>query len=146
MRSYWRKRAMEEGLEFHSNSFHIYKESYTVIEKVSKITRENDTRVCKRTMRLQILLSSLRREISPCQCWYAQTCPALCDPLDCSPPGSSVHGIILARLLEWAAISFSRQESCGGPLGTKNIWLCEKQVVQKRNRLNCNSEHTGEIL
>ena len=31
----------------------------------------------------------------------AQLCPALCDPVDCSPPGSSVHGILQARILEW---------------------------------------------
>ena len=31
----------------------------------------------------------------------------LCDPVDCSPPGSSVHGILQARILEWVAISFS---------------------------------------
>ena len=38
----------------------------------------------------------------------AQSCPTLCDPVDCSPPGSSVHGILQARILEWVAISFSR--------------------------------------
>ena len=35
----------------------------------------------------------------------------LCDPMDCSPPGSSVHGISQAKILEWAAISFSRGSS-----------------------------------
>ena len=35
-----------------------------------------------------------------------QLCPTLCDPMDCSPPGSSVHGISQARILEWVAISF----------------------------------------
>ena len=34
-----------------------------------------------------------------------------CDPLDCSPPGSSIHGIFQARILEWVAISFSRGSS-----------------------------------
>ena len=34
--------------------------------------------------------------------------PTLCDPMDCSPPGSSVHEILQARILEWVAISFSR--------------------------------------
>ena len=38
----------------------------------------------------------------------AQSCPTLCDPMDCSPRGSSVHGIFQARILEWVAISFSR--------------------------------------
>ena len=40
-----------------------------------------------------------------------QSCPTLCDPVDCSPPRSSVHGIFQARILEWGAISFSRGSS-----------------------------------
>ena len=36
-----------------------------------------------------------------------QSCPTLCDPRDCSPPGSPVPGILQARTLEWVAISFS---------------------------------------
>ena len=38
----------------------------------------------------------------------AQLCPTPSDPMDCSPPGSSVHGIFQARVLEWGAIAFSR--------------------------------------
>ena len=41
----------------------------------------------------------------------AQSCPTLWDPVDCSPPGSSAHGILQARILEWVAISFSRGSS-----------------------------------
>ena len=41
----------------------------------------------------------------------AQSCPVLCKPMDYSPPGSSVHGIIQARILEWVAILFSRGSS-----------------------------------
>ena len=37
-----------------------------------------------------------------------QSCPTLCDPIDGSPPGSSVPGILQARTLEWVAISFSK--------------------------------------
>ena len=37
----------------------------------------------------------------------AQSCPTLSDPMDCSLPGSSVHGILQARVLEWVAIAFS---------------------------------------
>ena len=44
-------------------------------------------------------------------CLVAKSCPTLCDPMDCSPPGSSVHGIIQARILECIAISFSRGSS-----------------------------------
>ena len=36
-----------------------------------------------------------------------QSCPTLCDPTDGSPPGSTVHGIVRARVLEWGAIAFS---------------------------------------
>ena len=47
--------------------------------------------------------------------WYksevAQLYPTLCDPMDCSPPVFSVHGIFQARVLEWVAISFSRGSS-----------------------------------
>ena len=43
-----------------------------------------------------------------CLCVHAQACPTLCDPTDWSPPGSSVHGIFQARLLEWVAIYYSR--------------------------------------
>ena len=51
--------------------------------------------------------------ISPCLCSVAQLCLTLCDPMDCSPPGSSVHGISQARIIEWVAISFSRGFSPG---------------------------------
>ena len=37
----------------------------------------------------------------------AQSCPTLSDPMDCGPPGSSIHGIFQARVLEWGAIAFS---------------------------------------
>ena len=40
-----------------------------------------------------------------------QLCPTLCDPMDCSPPDSSVHRILQARILEWVAIPFSRGSS-----------------------------------
>ena len=39
---------------------------------------------------------------------HAESCPTLCDPMHYSSPGSSVHGICQARILEWVAISFSR--------------------------------------
>ena len=47
------------------------------------------------------LASLLWREV-------AQSCPTLCNPIDCSLPGSSIHRVLQARVLEWVAISFSR--------------------------------------
>ena len=44
-------------------------------------------------------------------CLVAQSCLTLCDPMDCSPPGSSIHGISQARILEWVTISFSMGSS-----------------------------------
>ena len=44
-------------------------------------------------------------------CSVTQSCLTLCDPMDCSPPGSSDHGILQARILEWVAISYSRGSS-----------------------------------
>ena len=41
----------------------------------------------------------------------AQSCPTFCNPVGCSRPGSSVHGILQARILKWVAISFSRGSS-----------------------------------
>ena len=46
-----------------------------------------------------------------CCCLVAQLCLTLCDPVDCRLPGSCVHGILQARILEWVAISFSRGSS-----------------------------------
>ena len=51
------------------------------------------------------------RYISVSESEVAQSCPTLCDPMDCSLPGSSVHGIFQARVPEWVAISFSRGSS-----------------------------------
>ena len=47
-----------------------------------------------------------------CECvLVTQSCLTLCNPMDCSPPGSSFHGILQAGILEWVAISFSRESS-----------------------------------
>ena len=47
-------------------------------------------------------------------CLVAQSRPTLCDPMDCSPPGSSVHWILQARVLEWVAVPSSRGSSQPG--------------------------------
>ena len=46
-----------------------------------------------------------------CVCVHIQSCPTLCNPTDCSPPGSSVHGILQVGILEWIAIPFTRGSS-----------------------------------
>ena len=61
---------------------------------------------------LKALEKSNSRGVHGCFCCsVAQSCPTLCNPMDYSLPGSSVHGILQARILEWVAISFSRGSS-----------------------------------
>ena len=55
----------------------------------------------------------------------AQSCPTLSDPMDCSPPGSSVHGIFQARVLEWGAIAFSE---------TATARLCIKKLNKLKQK------------
>ena len=52
----------------------------------------------------------------------SQSCPTLSDLMDCSPPGSSIHGIFQARVLEWGAIAFSE----------KGWWHLSKSFMMSR--------------
>ena len=58
-----------------------------------------------------ILVSKALPTLNGAKVVVAQLYPTLCDPKDCSPPGSSVHGILQARILEWLAVPFSRGAS-----------------------------------
>ena len=51
---------------------------------------------------------NLKKNMCVCVHLVSQLCPALCDPMDCSPPGSSIHEILQARILEWVAMPSSR--------------------------------------
>jgi len=57
---------------------------------------------------LQLLRHLLQRLLSESESEVTQSCPTLCNPMDCSLPGFSVHGIFQAKILEWGAISFSK--------------------------------------
>ena len=52
-----------------------------------------------------------------------QLCPTLCDPMDCNPPGSCVHGILQARILEWVAIPFAKGSAQTWILHCRQIFL-----------------------
>ena len=72
-------------------------------------------------------------------CMHAQSCLTLCDPMDSSPPGSSVHGISQAKILEWDAISYSNiylLQNTETPrclaLKEENLWVfCFKKMENK---------------
>ena len=52
-----------------------------------------------------------------------------CNPMDCSPPGSSVHGILQVRILEWVAISFSRLIAAASLMAAQAHGLLKLQLV-----------------
>ena len=62
-----------------------------------------------------------------------------CDPMDCSPPGYSVHGTLQARILEWVAISFSRGSS--GPRDRTQIFCIASGLLHCRWTLHCLNHH-----
>ena len=83
------------------NSF--YKATITLILKPAKTTQKR---------KLQANITDEHRcknlqQNSAAAAKSLQSCPTLCDPMDCSPPGSSIHGIFQARVLGWGAIAFS---------------------------------------
>ena len=65
----------------------------------------------------------------------AQSCPTLRDPMDCSLPGSSVHGIFQARVMEWGAIAFSRYK---GEFSPRSI------ILDRLYHFNRRTKHWGK--
>ena len=65
----------------------------------------------------------------------AKSCPTLCDPMDCSLPGSSVHGISQARILEWVAISFCQGSSW--PRNQTQVSWIVSRFFTDWGRVNC---------
>ena len=70
---------------------------YVYMELIHFVVRQKLTQHCKAVTKRKVTVS--------------QSCLTLCDPTDCSAPGSSVHGILQARVLEWVTIIFSRASS-----------------------------------
>ena len=84
-----------------------------------------------------------------CVCLVIQSCPTLCNPMDCSPPGSSVHGVLQERTLEWVAMPSSRvfsqprdrtQISCTAG-GFFTVWAPGKppSICRDSNKSQCPS-------
>ena len=62
-----------------------------------------------------------------------QSCPTLSDPMDCSPPGSSVHGIFQVRVLEWGAIAFSESKHSNMLMVLSRYWLWSPGSSEVKN-------------
>ena len=71
----------------------------------------------------------------------AQSCPTPSDPMDCSPPGSSIRRIVQARILEWVAISFSRRSSQSTQMSIN--WLMSKESELELHNGKLFSYETG---
>ena len=73
----------------------------------------------------------------------AQSCPTLSDPKDCSPPGSSIHGIFQARILEWGAIAFSEEMTPHSIILAREIrWTEESGGLQSTGSQRSHKETT----
>ena len=103
---------------------------------------------CMLKLLFEFNLNTETHHSSPCVCvcmcvLVAQSCLTVCDPMDCSPAGSSVHGIFQARILEWVAISSSRgsswprdwtQFSCISCIGRQSLKNCTTWEVHSSPR------------
>ena len=67
--------------------------------------------ITHQSQHIQCLFPSWKKDKRSSMCCLLQSCQTLFNPMDCSPPSSSVHWILQARILEWVAISFSRESS-----------------------------------
>ena len=91
----------------------------------SKITADGD---CSHEIKRHLLLG--RKSMTNLRKWeseVAQSCTTICDPMDCSLPGSSIHGIFQARVLESVVISFSRVSSW--PRGWTHVSCISRQIL-----------------
>ena len=82
----------------------------------------------------------------------AQSCPTLCDPVDCSPAGSLVYGIFQAWILEWVAISFSRGSSrprdwtqVSRIVGRRFTVWATREAQSQRNAMPKNVQTTAQL-
>ena len=111
--------------EFLLNRFssHIRKETflrnvvYKPMPRALEVQRLNSVEIPEKTwnkITMRVCMRACMRACGHVWCIRAkslQSCPTLCDPTDCSPRGSSVKGILQARILEWVAMPSSRESS-----------------------------------
>ena len=65
----------------------------------------------------------------------AQSCPTLCNPMDCNPSGSSVHGTFQARILKWVAVSYSRDRIPVSCISCTDRWILYHRTTWEGSEL-----------
>ena len=78
---------------------------------LDSVLESRDTNLPTKVRIVEVLFFSETMYGCRCMCVHTQLCLTLCNPMDCSLPDSSVHGISQGRILEWVAISYSRGSS-----------------------------------
>ena len=86
--------------------WHLWTQGYTILQRVLKIIKYE-----MQPKETNVMHNSEKPNHPCCCCSVAKSCLILCNPLDCNPPCSSVHGIFQARILEWVANFSSRGSS-----------------------------------
>ena len=95
------------SLGFFENEYSSFLRSWSAAEALESISTWYSQGEDGLEMKREPILSEECARV----CLVTQSCPTLCNPVDCSPPGSSVHGVSQTRVLEWIVISFSRESS-----------------------------------
>ena len=103
---------------FMLNLFSVNNPSHLIMKKWNKCCLFKKKKKNSKAIKTAIDWASKNRAFAT----SLQSCLTLCDPMDCSPPGSSVHGILQARILEWVARPFSRGSS--RPRDWTHVSLC----------------------
>ena len=91
-----------------NNTIQAKNSSYIQRKNLYRPFQKTKRRYSKLNLRKALIMTEVSR-LSAAAAKLLQSCPTLSDPIDGSPPGSSIHGIFQARVLEWGAIAFSVQ-------------------------------------
>ena len=112
------RRRPEHAFDIHLPlGFLVYRVSSNFIQEYLSFSKQFSNWVCTLMTMLQPGSFPIRLNLSHqyilvvLDGLIVKSCPTLCDPMNCSPPASSIHGILQARILEWVAISCSRGPS-----------------------------------
>ena len=101
----------EKNMQYQENNKYFLVISKLTITPTEENLEDTNKRKNERNLPMLPVRAKIYIHLSLQELKHTESCPTFCDPMDCSPPVSSIHGIFQARILEWVAISFSRGSS-----------------------------------